>query len=330
MPKPNAARLSLWWHTRPKAGRVCPASPAGYNRRYLALGLGLVLAACAAPQPTLTPAAPPANTLPPPALATATLTPAPSPTPEPLAARVNGQTISLAVYQAELARCEQGRTQAQADPATCPAAVLDLLINQALLTQAAQTAGLTVSTADLEQALAALGDTLPAWWATAGYTPETGRAALADELLRTRWLDQWTRAQVGEAAEQIRARALTLPDEAEARTTLARLAGGADFAALAREVSLDSGSRLSGGDLGWLVRGALTQPAVEASLWKLAPGQTSEPIATEAGWVVVQVLERDPARLLTPAQRDVLRQRALAQWLAQARAQATLEILLAP
>lgn len=289
-----------------------------------------MMTACTTPATVSGPAGTPAPTLPPPALATASLTPPPSPTPEPLAARVNGQPIPLAVYQAEVTRCEQGQAQAQADPATCPGAALDLLIEHALMAQAAQAAGVFITPAEVAQAEAALGPALPQWWADNGYTPETGRAALAQELLRTAWIDQWTRAQVGDTAEQIRARALVLPTEAEAQQALTRLAAGADFAALARERSLDAGSRLAGGDLGWLVRGALSQPAVEQAAWNLAPGQISAPLLTDLGWVVVQTLERDPARPLTPDQRTALRQAVLAQWLAEQRAQAVIEVLLTP
>lgn len=301
-----------------------------YNRWHciLAWSLAGVLAACAAP----TTAAPPGRTepapsLPPPRVATATLIPTPSATPEPLAARVNGQGIPLARYQAEVARCQQARAQAQVSAEACPTEALDLLIDQALIEHAALASGLTVSAAALAQAEADLGPDLLTWWADQGYTPDTGRAALARELLRAAWIDQWTRAQVGETAAQIRLRVLVLANEADAQAALARLAAGADFAALAREVSLDAGSRLAGGDLGWLVRGTLTQPALEEAAWNLTSGQTSLPLPSDIGWVVINVMERDSARALTPAQRDTLRQRALAAWLSAQRAQATLERL---
>src|SRR5438552_3835255 len=54
----------------------------------------------------------------------ATDAPVPTATAQPLALTVNGQDITLATYHRELARCQAGNSGAGADPAVCPAAVL--------------------------------------------------------------------------------------------------------------------------------------------------------------------------------------------------------------
>lgn len=85
-----------------------------------------------------------------------------------------------------------------------------------------------------------------------------------------------------------------LVSEAEARRRLAslkeRLDNRADFPELARLHSEDaSGGR--GGDLGWLSPGD-TVPEFERAMDALNPGSISEPVKTQFGWHLIQVLER--------------------------------------
>ena len=70
-----------------------------------------------------------------------------------------------------------------------------------------------------------------------------------------------------------------------------RLVGGEDFAALARSHSQDKLSASRGGDLGWINPGDMI-PRFEAAMDKLQPGEISEPVKTQFGWHLIQVLER--------------------------------------
>jgi peptidyl-prolyl cis-trans isomerase SurA len=71
-----------------------------------------------------------------------------------------------------------------------------------------------------------------------------------------------------------------------------RLKEGDDFATLARGNSDDKGSALKGGDLGWVIPGALV-PAFEQAMDSLQPNQISEPVQTQFGWHIIQVLGRE-------------------------------------
>ena len=71
----------------------------------------------------------------------------------------------------------------------------------------------------------------------------------------------------------------------------ARLAGGADFAALARAESDDLGSLKSGGDIGFVPRGA-TAAEFEAAAYSLPIGQLSKVVRTEYGFHIIRVEER--------------------------------------
>lgn len=86
-----------------------------------------------------------------------------------------------------------------------------------------------------------------------------------------------------------------LIDDAEAKKRLlalkARIADGDDFAALARAHSDDKGSALKGGELGWVEPGSLVKP-FEDAMSKLTINELSEPVQSQFGWHLIQVLDR--------------------------------------
>ncbi|HLE30405.1 MAG TPA: peptidylprolyl isomerase [Anaerolineales bacterium] len=276
---------------------------------------GIVACGSRPPAPTLPTVTPVTSA------ATATpLPPSPTPTPEPLAALVNGEPITLAAYDQEIERCRTGKQNAGLDSADCPAVVLQSQIENLAVEQAARAAGIVISDSDLEAELrriqASLGrvEAYQAWLAANLYSDDEFRTALRRDLLRSRMGAQVT-TSVGEAAEQVHARGLLVADEATAQDLLAQIKAGADFAQLAAAYSLDLSSRPAGGDLGWFPRGLLTTPEVEQAAFALQPGQTSEVIHSALGYHIIQTLERDPARPLSLAAGQALRERALQAWL---------------
>jgi len=64
-----------------------------------------------------------------------------------------------------------------------------------------------------------------------------------------------------------------------------------DFAKLAASFSIDPGSAAQGGDLGWAGRGTFV-PAFEGAAYRLKPGEISEPVETQFGFHLIQLLER--------------------------------------
>ena len=127
-------------------------------------------------------------------------------------------------------------------------------------------------------------------------------------------------ATVGQSAPQVRAAHILLPTREEAEAARARVTeGGEDFATVARELSTDEASAANGGELGWFTREEMVAPFAEAA-FALEPGAISEPVETEFGWHVIQVLERDPERPLTDLQINRLQQTAEERWLAEQRA----------
>jgi len=101
------------------------------------------------------------------------------------------------------------------------------------------------------------------------------------------------------AVEQIHARHILiktneLVSQDQARRRLEdlreRLVNKADFAELARLYSND-GSRDKGGDLGWIYPGD-TVPEFEKTMNELKVGEISQPVQTQFGWHLIQVMER--------------------------------------
>lgn len=81
--------------------------------------------------------------------------------------------------------------------------------------------------------------------------------------------------------------------KAEAGALHAKLAAGADFAALAKKSSDDETTRASGGELPPFTRGGM-QAEFETAAFALQPGGLSEPIKTKYGYHLIQVIERRP------------------------------------
>jgi len=90
--------------------------------------------------------------------------------------------------------------------------------------------------------------------------------------------------------------------EQEAQAVVARLDAGEDFAALAQELSTDTGSGAAGGDLGWFGLGMMV-PEFEAAVVAATPGQVTAPVQSQFGFHLVLVKESRP--VAPPALDDV-------------------------
>ncbi len=107
----------------------------------------------------------------------------------------------------------------------------------------------------------------------------------------------------------------------------------ADFGELAKKYSED-GSASNGGNIGWMGPGDLV-PDFEQAMNRLQIGEVSNPVKTEFGWHLIQVLERREAQLTVEKQRQfaraAIRERKFEQtyqdWLRELRDTATVKIL---
>ena len=107
----------------------------------------------------------------------------------------------------------------------------------------------------------------------------------------------------------------------------------ADFGDLAKKHSED-GSAANGGNLGWMGPGDLV-PEFDQAMNRLQIGDVSDPVKTEFGWHLIQVLERREAQLTIEKQRQFARaairerkfEQAYQDWLRELRDTATVKII---
>ena len=136
-------------------------------------------------------------------------------------------------------------------------------------------------------------------------------------------------AEIGQEAPQVKGRHILVATEDLAREIAAELAGGADFAELARTRSSDEATAGTGGDLGWFVAEEVVEPFAEVA-FSLQPGETSEPFETEFGWHIVRVDEVDPSRPLSDAQITRIEQVRTDRWLEEQRQASDVDSSLGP
>jgi len=261
-----------------------------------------------------------------------TATPMPTP---PLAALVNGEPITLAEYQKSLDQFETSFREQGLGPeseealAALRRQVLEQMINQKLIEQAAAREGITISeeelTAQIEEGKREMGgeEEFNEWLQANRMTYDDLRAMLRSQLLGNAVRDRVI-ASVPAAVEQVHARHILVTTAEKAREVLAQLQAGGDFAALARQYSEDLTTRDNGGDLGFFPRGMMP-PEFEEVAFALSPGQVSDVVETPFGFHVIQVLEKDAAREVPPEMLQALRQQAFMDWLEEQRAKATIE-----
>jgi parvulin-like peptidyl-prolyl isomerase len=253
----------------------------------------------------------------------------PSPTPIPLAALVNGEMITMAEFQAELARYKTAqRETASPLDVSHEKIVLDDLIDQVLLSQGAQQAGFEVDETLFDERWNKLVDDsggeqeVMGWLAENGYTEESFRTVLARAIAAA-----WMRDQILDAVpndlEQVHARQILLYNLEQAQEVLAQLESGNDFATLA--ATFDP---VLSGDLGWFPRGYLPYAQLEQAVFDLQPLEYSEIVETPLGFHILQLIERDPERDLDPDARLTLQAKALQDWLEERRKQSDIEISL--
>lgn len=92
-------------------------------------------------------------------------------------------------------------------------------------------------------------------------------------------------------ASQIRASHILVKNEDEAKKILEQLKKGGDFAKIAKEKSIDSGSAQNGGDLGFFSRGQMV-PEFEKAAASLKKGELSGVVKTQYGYHIIKVTDR--------------------------------------
>jgi parvulin-like peptidyl-prolyl isomerase len=156
-----------------------------------------------------------------------------------------------------------------------------------------------------------------------GLTEAQYRQLFETGLLREKLLEEVT-ADLPKEEEQVWARHILVPDEETANQVIERLNNGEDFGELASELSEDTGSAAVGGDLGWFGKGRMV-PEFEEAAFDLEVGEISEPIESQFGYHIIQVLGRTIVPLDATAYEQA-RQAEFEDYIAQLREEADITI----
>lgn len=152
-----------------------------------------------------------------------------------------------------------------------------------------------------------------------GYTRNDLRDLIRRQMLKQKVYDAIT-ADVATTSEQIWVRHILVPDLTIAEVVLERLNAGEDFAALAQELSQDEGSKNNGGQYDWFSRGTMVVPFEEVA-FNLEIGEISEPVKTDYGYHVIQLLGKEE-RPVVEDQLQNVKDQAYQDWLDQAKTEA--------
>ena len=209
---------------------------------------------------------------------------------------------------------------------------MDLIIEQALVGQAAEKAGIEADPAEVDKHIEELrsvynsDDSFRMKLKDDGFTDESYRRHIARMTIAKIYLDQirMDAADFGDKEleryyKENEAR-LTLPERVRVRhilltwkpmgtqddraaihkqmePILERARNGEDFAALATEFSDDYATKNSGGDTGLFPRGTMV-PAFEEVAFALEPGEISDPVETVFGVHILRLEEHSASRLM--------------------------------
>jgi peptidyl-prolyl cis-trans isomerase C len=109
--------------------------------------------------------------------------------------------------------------------------------------------------------------------------------ATADEALKKSYDEH----KVQFSTPAVRAQHILVKEEALANELFAQVTdGGADFAALATQHSVDKGSAVKGGDLGWFEQGRMVKPFADAA-FAADENQIVGPVPTQFGYHIIKV-----------------------------------------
>ncbi|MEW6405912.1 MAG: peptidylprolyl isomerase [Chloroflexota bacterium] len=160
-------------------------------------------------------------------------------------------------------------------------------------------------------------DQIMAQCAALSVTKEDYYSIVAANLLYAKMFDVIT-ADVPSNEEEVWARHIMVKDQATALAILERIKNGEDFGTLAAEFSLDISNNDNGGDLGWFPKGVMI-PEFEAVAFSTQVGQVSEPLQTQFGWHLIQILGHEEHRQVSPDRFAYLKIERFRDWLIGAR-----------
>lgn len=129
------------------------------------------------------------------------------------------------------------------------------------------------------------------------------------------------------AASEYKARHILVGTEAEAKSLITQINGGADFAKLAAEKSRDEGSKGQGGELSWSPVNSYVRPFAEAMVQLKKGAMTTAPVQSQFGWHIIRLDDKRALsyEALKPQLQQFVQQESVQKAIADLRAKAKVE-----
>jgi len=205
-------------------------------------------------------------------------------------ATVNGENITEKDYQHYL-QLRQTRQEPIADKDKERKIVLDEMVDRVLLSQRAVEQKLDQDP-EVYYLLKRLRENVLVQAAIRNMLKE---GPVSDDELKARFEKE--AANTHKTEYQVRH--VLVKTEDEAKTAIKQLKGGANFATVAKQKSIDVQSGKNGGSIGWVNQGMVVPEFFDA-VTKLEKGTiTSEPVKSDFGWHVIKVEDTRPAKIPT-------------------------------
>ena len=205
--------------------------------------------------------------------------------------------------------------------------VLDEMVNEECIVQAAEAAKIEIESGEVQAALDEIKQNnnlddagLSTALAAQGFTMSNYKQEVRRQMLRLRAVNQLVAPKVQVTDEDVRARydqmarrteqvqavklshmLFKLPEHpteqqiAEAKEkaskAISRVKGGEDFAKVATTESDDDTTKATGGELGWFQRGSMANPEWEPVVFAMEKGDVRGPVTGPQGFHVFQVTE---------------------------------------
>lgn len=191
--------------------------------------------------------------------------------------------IKITEQDLELASQEIGQQLTRLPEGEQRRVLIEFMIENQLIAAAAAKSG-TPDTADFKQRMD--------YWRRRSlrdaYFSDKIEGAVTDEAAKA-FYDKEVAGEKGE--EEIQASHILVKTEEEAKEIFEKIAHDGDFAELAKQHSLDPGSKTNGGDLGYFTKGRMV-PEFEKAAFALKDGEVSAPVKSQFGWHIIKLTDR--------------------------------------
>lgn len=193
-------------------------------------------------------------------------------------ATINGATITETDLTSAMEEFEQ--QLARVPEAERKKVTLERIIDMRIIAQAAAKDGL-----DKDPTVLRRLESIRVQLLTSEYVRKKVEAAITDDDLKARYEKEMAAYT---APEEVKASHILVETKEQADEVMKELAAGKAFADIAKEKSIDPGSKENGGDLGYFQRGQMV-PEFEQAAFSLEKGAvTKEPVQTQFGFHIIK------------------------------------------